>query len=637
MFCINCGKPIPADTEVCPSCGFDMREEDTLEGVMQDLDVEVKTPEQQIPEDALVEALLQTQPVQEEQPVQELDLENILSDSYGMDEGLEDLTEEEIYPNWAKVPEEDYREEAQPRRKKGWVIACIVACTVLLLGLGAFFGIRYYQNTNTYERALAHLENREYEQALSLFMRLGDFKDSASYAAHLQEKLQAYQDAISDMKSGRFDGVEEVFTALGDFKDSQQMLSGGIRWYKAEYLLRAAQNRDKAGMALVSGVDETTEDYLVWVLMLMSAKEHYSQIPEYEDAAQKIQLCYLEAARVLALDGQMEAALEYKDMMDEATQQIFMAEYMELCADEAFLNALKTSLQARMELEQAENKDLKTIVVTEQGYIGRFQKLYFLDKDLQKLALSYMEGVYLQWISLDSQGRCAAPATWARGEHQRLQAVKALCWQYGFLADAANVADYYLDKVDAAQAQHQIHSSIAAQLSQAVEAQSLTAKYINDSGYAFNVTFTFTFYKEDAQVAQTTVTMAIGSLQEKTLRGKVPQEAYDRWSLSWEVFDVTGDGQVDITGLYAIYSMHMLQYESLFSRQDLEAAGRGDDAVELLADGTGTYTMNGETRQIQYQNGLLWFADAPQVQIPFQVSAGELTFTVDETEYIFKK
>lgn len=634
MFCIKCGTQLDPLEQTCPNCGFDMKEEDLEAGIMQALEVEPRVKEEPGEDaEALAEALLQAQ------KVEELDLENILADNYDMESGIEDLTEEEIYRSWANVPEEEPIEDV-PKRKKLWAVLAGVFGVLVILGLGAFFGIRYYQNELTYEKAVACLEQRQYDEALSLFMSLGDFKDSASYTGQLQEKFQAYNNAVNGMKSGKFDGVEEVFASLGDFMDSQQMLETGITWNKAEYLLRCAQNKNKAGMELLAGVDDTTEDYLVWVLMFMSAKEHYSQIPEYKDAAEKIQLCYLGAARVLAYDGQMDAALVYKDMMNEASQALFMEEVRALCADDAFLQALKTSLQARKRLDAEGSEDLRRAVQTEQSYIGKYQNIYFLDKNLQKIAFSYMEGVYLQWIALDGQGRCVDTAAWARGEYQRRQAVRDLFQQYGFLAEDKALADYYMDGLDAARAQYQIHSSIATALAENLEGigrLSLNAAYKNDSGYAFNVTFTFTFYQENEQVAQTTVTMAMGKGQEKTLKGKAPNTDYDRWSLSWQVFDVTGNGQVDVSGVYGIYSMLMLEYDSLFLQEDLEAAGRGDDSVELYEDGTGVLTTDGAQRSIQYENGVFWFTDTPEEKIPFQVLSGTLTFTLGETEYTYQK
>lgn len=634
MFCIKCGTQLDPLEQVCPNCGFDMKEEDLEAGIMQALEVEPRVKEAPGEDaEALAEALLQAQ------KAEELDLENILADNYDMESGIEDLTEEEIYRSWANVPEEEPIENAL-KRKKRWVVLASFFGVLVILGLGAFFGIRYYQNELTYEKAVACLEQRQYDEALSLFMSLGDFKDSASYTGQLQEKFQAYNNAINGMKSGKFDGVEEVFASLGDFMDSQQMLETGITWNKGEYLLRCAQNKNKAGMELVAGVDENTEDYLVWVLMFMSAKELYSQIPEYKDAAEKIQLCYLGAARVLAYDGQMDAAFVYKDMMDEATQELFMEEAKALCADDAFLQSLKASLEARKRLDAEGSEDLRQAVQTEQSYIGKYQNIYFLDKNLQKIAFSYMEGVYLQWIALDDQGRCVDTAAWARGEYQRRQAVKDLYQQYGFLADDMALADYYMDGLDAAREQYQIQNSLATQLAESLKGDgrlSFNAAYQNDSGYAFNVTFIFTFYKDDEQVAQTTVTMAMGKGQEKTVKGKAPNADYDRWSLSWQVFDVTGNGQVDVSGVYGIYSMLMLEYDSLFLLEDLEAAGRGDDSVELFDDGTGVMTNDGVQQSIQYENGVFWFTDAPEEKVPFQVVGGTLTFTLDETEYTYQK
>lgn len=638
MLCMNCGYPLPEDDAVCPQCGFVHGEEEIENTGMQTLQMERGSDR-----DALVEALLQAQEENMEIAPEELDLENILAANYDMEEGLEDLTEEEIYPAWQKPQIPADAEPAAPETKKSskklWIILGAAALT-LILAVGAVLCVWGYLSGQRYDQAMALLQEEKHDQAWEIFKSLGNFRDSAEKVRILEQMNMAYETAVAGMLEGKFDGVEDVFTQLGSYRDSQQMLQFGISWYKAEYLFNCAKNRDMSGAELLSGVNESTEAYLVWVLMLMTAKEQYSQIPEYGDATEKIQLCYLEAAGILVEEGQIDTAMVYKDWMDEATQEIFMEQVREASADEVFLESLKTSLKARLDIEKKAYEDLRPSIQIEQAYLGVYQNSYFLDKRLEKIAKDYLEGVYLQWMALDDQGCRTDIAGWARGEYLRTKAVDDLFMEYGFLADDETLRQYYVGRSEWENTYYRIHNCLQSQLADSMsgltDAPGKT-QFFNDSGFAFNVTFVYTFYLDGEQVDQSTLTMAVNAEQVKTLQGRNSQQDYDRWTMTWEAFDITGNGQVDVTGKYTIYSMHMLQYGSLFTQEDLAAAGRGGDAVEFYEDGTGIYTSQGTTVDICYDGEGFWFTDNPGKKIPFVVSGGELTFAQEETEYIYRK
>ncbi|MBE6982565.1 MAG: hypothetical protein E7437_09655 [Ruminococcaceae bacterium] len=75
--------------------------------------------------------------------------------------------------------------EAEPKKSKKWIVILAAILGAAVLAVGAFFLIRGIQQSNqqdTYDQAMVHFDEGNYEEALMLFEELGDFKDSEDYA-----------------------------------------------------------------------------------------------------------------------------------------------------------------------------------------------------------------------------------------------------------------------------------------------------------------------------------------------------------------------------------------------------------------------------------------------------------------------
>ena len=100
------------------------------------------------------------------------------------------------------------------------------------------------RNESVYEKATALLASGDYDGAITAFEALGDYKDSANL-----RNESVYEKATALLASGDYDGAIAAFEALGDYKDSSAMLveSANAKEYaQAEKLLAQGQTAEAA-------------------------------------------------------------------------------------------------------------------------------------------------------------------------------------------------------------------------------------------------------------------------------------------------------------------------------------------------------------------------------------------------------
>lgn len=89
---------------------------------------------------------------------------------------------------------------------------CLFLIAVLIFSLCAC-------DSSDYKKAMELYDAEEYDEAIVMFEKLDDYKDSAEMV--LKCKYEMAQKAIED---GDFTTAEEIFTELGDYEDSEQQL-----------------------------------------------------------------------------------------------------------------------------------------------------------------------------------------------------------------------------------------------------------------------------------------------------------------------------------------------------------------------------------------------------------------------------
>lgn len=109
----------------------------------------------------------------------------------------------------------------------------------------------------TYQKAVALEEAEDYEQAISIYEGLGDYKDCAERAAFCNEKIEQetkYQTAVQKEEDGDYSGAFQIYEELGEYKDSIARASFCVKKYQA--LNRLIRVDFATNMATVYSYDE---------------------------------------------------------------------------------------------------------------------------------------------------------------------------------------------------------------------------------------------------------------------------------------------------------------------------------------------------------------------------------------------
>lgn len=122
-------------------------------------------------------------------------------------------------------------------------------------------------NADAYTKAVALLEEKNYEGAISVFSALGQYRDSANLLIESR-----YQYALESMRLKDYGKATGIFAGLDDYADSKEMAC------ECEYL---------RAMELIG-----QEDYL-------GAYSALQTIPEYKDAAEYLSHMYMVPQKII--------------------------------------------------------------------------------------------------------------------------------------------------------------------------------------------------------------------------------------------------------------------------------------------------------------------------------------------------
>lgn len=252
-------------------------------------------------------------------------------------------------------------------KKKTWII---ILGVLILIGIcvGVFFGTA---NLRAYSKANAALESKEYEEAISAFSALADYKDAATLKTEAMYGL-----ASQEMDEQDYDTASSLLKDLGDYEDSAQLLM------QCQYQL-AIEVHDSGD---IDGA----------ITML-------SEIPDYDEVKTLLQAYQYEKAKTL-FDAENYADAEamflalgdYEDAKDYAEQSAYLQ-----TTDGQFLKALKDGLQERWKyLDEvgngtidgnlADNERTQKAVDCEYDKVSCFVDQKFQDKRLGEIAAEYI-------------------------------------------------------------------------------------------------------------------------------------------------------------------------------------------------------------------------------------------------------
>ena len=150
---------------------------------------------------------------------------------------IKEKEEQERLERERKAEEERKAAEKRAKRNKKIEIitiqiVCVVIAFIILLNSVIIPYVKY-------NYAVALMDSGKYEDAISAFTELGDYKDSADRISESKEKIKElkYGDAVALMDAGKVDEAYSVFVELGDYKDSEAK-AGAIRLTKTKEHLK---------------------------------------------------------------------------------------------------------------------------------------------------------------------------------------------------------------------------------------------------------------------------------------------------------------------------------------------------------------------------------------------------------------
>lgn len=133
----------------------------------------------------------------------------------------------------AAAAEKKRLEEEKAKRRN--IRAAAILAVVAVLCFAAYFVIDAVEKNSAYNHAASLIAQGEYEQAITCFQALGDYKDSteqikeAEHALALEaeeaERASVYNKALLFLSEGKYEEAYSAFEALGDYEDASEYLS----------------------------------------------------------------------------------------------------------------------------------------------------------------------------------------------------------------------------------------------------------------------------------------------------------------------------------------------------------------------------------------------------------------------------
>ncbi len=218
---------------------------------------------------------------------------------------------------------EEKRKEIKKRAKRNKRIAIIttpIVCAVIAFIILLNSVIIPYVK---YNDAVVLMDSGKYEDAISAFAELGDYKDSADRISESKEKIKElkYGDAVALMDAGNLDEAYSIFQELGNYKDSAEKV------ISTRYLLATTQLENKEyqnayeTFSLIKDYEDSKDKYqtagIGYAQAEISAKKYQSAIDilgtvgTFEGKSAMLDQCYTEGAKEFYTDKQYYSALTW--------------------------------------------------------------------------------------------------------------------------------------------------------------------------------------------------------------------------------------------------------------------------------------------------------------------------------------
>ena len=201
-------------------------------------------------------------------------------------------------------------EEKAKKRKRMLGMICVAA---ILCIIAAIIAVKVVIPNGKYNKAVALMESGDYKEAIILFQELGSYKDSTEKAKTAQDawnqeeeekqKASDYTKAESLFKEGQYEEALSLYTKLGDYNDSIDRTKSIQSILDEEY-----------SNYLASAYDAAEKD-------LSSAGEYLDRIPESYEPAKSLREIY---NLYIPYSGRFELTADYSATEGEDFISVFV-------------------------------------------------------------------------------------------------------------------------------------------------------------------------------------------------------------------------------------------------------------------------------------------------------------------------
>lgn len=207
--------------------------------------------------------------------------------------------------------EEKGKKKKEKKPLPGIVKTLIVIVVIAALAVVSYIAFQKYNKYSDYNRGAAYMANGEYDYAITVYTRLGDYEDSP---ALLLEAKKAY--AASLYEAGEYQSAIDMYRQLGGSDDMILTCYNGwvLSMEKAGQHAEALQLAESTGLP----IDETILNEIKYQLgkqcfesqSYEQAIAYFTEVKDYEDSQKLISDVSYEYGKQMMDAGNYEKAIE---------------------------------------------------------------------------------------------------------------------------------------------------------------------------------------------------------------------------------------------------------------------------------------------------------------------------------------
>lgn len=300
-----------------------------------------------------------------------------------------------------KQPKEKKEKKPMPGIIKTLLVFIIVAALLAL----SYFAFNKYNQYSDYNRGAAYMANGNYDYAITVYTRLGNYEDSPEL---LLEAKKAY--AASLYEAGQYQSAIEMYQQLGNQEEMILQCYNGwvLSMGKAGQYMEALQLAESSGLA----IDETIINEIKYQLgrqcfdsqAYEDAIKYFTEVKDYEDSQKLInEVSYAYGMQMMEA-GNYEKAMElfqtvksYKDVPEQLikVQYLMGMRYKESKSYEAAIECFEASIEYEDSAQQIKEcyfvqaKDYQT-----QGQYEKAMEYFKLAEDYEGAEDAYYSALY---------------------------------------------------------------------------------------------------------------------------------------------------------------------------------------------------------------------------------------------------